>query len=51
MIYLKTPREGKRVMASMKKYIEEDLGLAINEKKSKVCSVTSDTFLGFNSQT
>jgi len=36
VIYVKTPRAGERVMASVKKYIEEDLGLTINEKKSKV---------------
>jgi len=50
VIYVKTPRAGERVMASVKKYIEEDLGLTINEKKSKVCSATSATFLGFNIQ-
>jgi len=31
VIYVKTPRAGERVMASVKKYIEEDLGLTINE--------------------
>lgn len=50
VIYVKTPRAGERVMASVKKYIEEDLGLTINEKKSKVCGATSATFLGFNIQ-
>jgi len=34
VIYVKTPREGERVMASVKKYIEEDLGLTINENES-----------------
>lgn len=50
VIYVKTPRAGERVMASVKKYIEEDLGLTINEKKSKVCGATIATFLGFNIQ-
>ncbi|MDM5231850.1 group II intron reverse transcriptase/maturase [Lysinibacillus pakistanensis] len=50
VIYVKTPRAGERVMASVKKYIEENLGLTINEKKSKVCGATSATFLGFNIQ-
>ncbi|MFJ3387461.1 group II intron reverse transcriptase/maturase [Lysinibacillus sp. NPDC086135] len=50
VIYVKTPRAGERVMTSVKKYIEEDLGLTINEKKSKVCGATSATFLGFNIQ-
>lgn len=50
VIYVKTPRAGERVMASVKKFIEEKLGLTINEKKSKVCSATSATFLGFHIQ-
>lgn len=50
VIYVKTPRAGERVMASVKKFIEDDLGLTINEKKSKVCGATSATFLGFNIQ-
>ena len=48
VIYVKTPRAGERVMESIKKFIEVDLGLTINEKKSKVCSATKSTFLGFN---
>lgn len=50
VIYIKTPRAGERVMTSVKKYIEEELGLMINEHKSKVCSITDATFLGFNIQ-
>lgn len=50
VIYVKTPRAGERVMTSVKKFIEEELGLTINEKKSKVCGATSATFLGFNIQ-
>lgn len=50
VIYVKTFRAVERVMTSVKKYIEEDLGLTINEKKSKVCGATSATFLGFNIQ-
>ena len=37
-------------MESVKKFIEKDLGLTINEKKSKVCGATTATFLGFNIQ-
>lgn len=44
VIYMKTPRAGERVMASVKKYIEEDLCLTINEKKSKVYGATNATF-------
>lgn len=50
VIYVKTSRAGERVMASVKKYIEEELGLTINEKKSKVCGATIATFLGFKIQ-
>ena len=35
-------------MESVKKFIEKDLGLTINEKKSKVYGATTATFLGFN---
>ena len=48
VIYVKSPRAGERVMESVKKFIEVDLGLTINEKKSKVCGITQSTFLGFN---
>ena len=37
-------------MDSVTSYIEKDLGLIINQKKSKVCGATSATFLGFNLQ-
>jgi len=50
VIYVKSIRAGDRVMESITKFIEEDLGLRINQKKSKVCGATSATFLGFNIQ-
>ncbi|MGB7998478.1 MAG: group II intron reverse transcriptase/maturase [Anaerobacillus sp.] len=50
VIYVKSPRAGERVMESISKYIEKDLGLTINQKKSQVCGATSATFLGFNIQ-
>ncbi|WP_244094372.1 group II intron reverse transcriptase/maturase [Jeotgalibacillus salarius] len=50
VIYVKSPRAGERVMESISTYIEKDLGLTINQKKSQVCSATSATFLGFNIQ-
>lgn len=37
-------------MESITKFIEGDLQLTINQKKSKVCGATSATFLGFNIQ-
>lgn len=50
VIYVKSKRAGERVMESITKYIEEDLQLTINRKKSKICGATSATFLGFNIQ-
>lgn len=50
VIYVKSPRAGERVMTSVKKFIEDELGLIINEKKSKVCGATAATFLGFHLQ-
>lgn len=50
VIYVKTRRAGERVMDSITQFLENKLGLTINEKKSKVCGATSATFLGFNIQ-
>lgn len=50
VIYVKSKRAGERVMDSITSYIEKDLGLIINQTKSKVCGATSATFLGFNIQ-
>ncbi|WP_232718543.1 group II intron reverse transcriptase/maturase [Bacillus sp. FJAT-45037] len=50
VIYVKSKRAGERVMDNISNYIESDLGLTINQNKSKVCSATSATFLGFNIQ-
>jgi len=50
VIYVKSKRAGERVMDSITKFIEQDLQLTINQKKSKVCVATSATFLGFHIQ-
>ncbi|WP_262421800.1 reverse transcriptase domain-containing protein [Bacillus aquiflavi] len=50
VIYVKSKRAGERVMESITEFLEKDLGLTINQKKSKVCGATSATFLGFNIQ-
>lgn len=50
VIYVKSKRAGERVMESVTKFLEKDLGLTINQKKSQVCGATSATFLGFNIQ-
>lgn len=50
VIYVKSKRAGERVMESITHYLEEDLSLTVNQKKSKVCTATSATLLGFNIQ-
>ncbi len=50
VIYVKSQRAGERVMGSISNYIEKELGLTINQKKSRVCGATSATFLGFHLQ-
>ncbi len=46
-IYVKTLRAGRRVMESMKRFLEEKLRLRVNEAKSDVSQVTERQFLGF----
>ncbi|WP_440898073.1 reverse transcriptase domain-containing protein [Amphibacillus sp. Q70] len=48
VIYVKSKRAGERVMKSVTEFVEKDLGLMINQKKSKVRGATSSTFLGVN---
>lgn len=50
VIYVKSRRAGERVMESITKFVEKDLGLTINQKKSRVSGATTATFLGFNLQ-
>lgn len=50
VIFVKSKRAGERVMESITEYLEKDLGLTINQKKSKVCGATKATFLGFHLQ-
>jgi len=50
VIYVKSRRAGERVMESITKFLEKDLGLTINQRKSQICGATSATFLGFNIQ-
>ena len=46
-IYVQSERAGKRVMASVKKFLEEKLKLRVNEKKSAVAKVYERKFLGY----
>ena len=50
VIYVKSKRAGERVMESITEFVEKDLVLTINKKKSKVSGATTATFLGFNLQ-
>lgn len=47
IIVMKSLRAGKRVMASISRFLENKLKLAVNEKKSKVAPVDQCGFLGF----
>ena len=47
IILMKSLRAGKRVMASIRRFLENKLKLAVNEKKSKVAPVDQCGFLGF----
>jgi group II intron reverse transcriptase/maturase len=46
-IYVKSPRAGERVMASVRRFLEQKLKLKVNEKKSKVDRPAKLKFLGF----
>lgn len=48
VIYVKSKRAGERVMESITKYIEKDLRLTVNQKKSNVTTPTKSKFLGFH---
>jgi len=47
VVLVKSHRAGKRVMASICRYLERQLKLTINQEKSKVASTNEITFLGF----
>ncbi len=46
-IYVKSPRAGERVLASVRRFLEQKLKLKVNEKKSKVDRPARRKFLGF----
>jgi group II intron reverse transcriptase/maturase len=46
-IYVKTPRAGERVLASVRRFVEEKLKLKVNESKSKVDRAAKRKILGF----
>lgn len=47
IILVKSERAGKRVMASVKRFIERKLKLNVNEAKSKVAKVDQINYVGF----
>jgi RNA-directed DNA polymerase len=46
-LYVKSPRAGERVMASVRRFLEQKLKLKVNEQKSKVDRPARRKFLGF----
>ncbi|WP_227937705.1 reverse transcriptase domain-containing protein [Alkalihalobacillus deserti] len=46
-IYVKSKRAGERVLKSITKFLEEELGLTVNQEKSEVGRPTKRKFLGF----
>jgi RNA-directed DNA polymerase len=46
-IYVKSPRAGERVMASVRRFLGQKLKLKVNEQKSKVDRPAKRKFLGF----
>lgn len=46
-IYVKSPRAGERVLASVRRFLEQKLKLKVNEKKSKVDRPAKRKVLGF----
>jgi group II intron reverse transcriptase/maturase len=46
-IYVKTPRAGERVLASVREFVEQKLKLKVNESKSKVDRAAKRKILGF----
>jgi RNA-directed DNA polymerase len=47
IILVKSQRAGNRVLSSIRRFLENKLKLAVNEKKSKVAPVEQCSFLGF----
>lgn len=47
-IYVQTKRSAERVMLSVRRYLEEELRLKVNEKKSETGSPKGRKFLGFS---
>ena len=47
IILVKSRRAGERVMASLTRYLEQQLKLTVNPTKSKVAPVSEASFLGF----
>lgn len=46
-IYVQSERSGQRVMASLKRFIENRLKLRVNVEKSRVAKIDERSFLGF----
>lgn len=47
-IFVKSPRAGEHVLASIAHFLEKELKLTVNQEKTKVVSATKMKFLGFS---
>ena len=47
VIVVRSEKAARRVMEGMIRYLEEELGLTVNEEKSRVAPIKEITFLGF----
>lgn len=50
VIFVKSNRAGQRVLEGTTRFVENKLGLTINQKKSRVGGATTSTILGFHLQ-
>lgn len=50
VIFVKSKRAGQRVFEGTTRFVENNLGLTINQKKSRVAGATTSTILGFHLQ-
>lgn len=50
VVLVKSPRAGRRVMASLTRYLTQELRLKVNPLKSRVCRVERLEYLGFTIQ-
>ena len=50
LVMVKSAKAAQRVMASVKRYVEEGLKLVVNQSKSRTAPLNACAFLGFRSR-